>query len=110
MHGHLRSAGGDHEIDLVADLLDGSVLAFESKLSQTVSAADARHLAALRTVSATPSEPGSSSIQAPRLSASATGYPLCPWARWCEARHRRDRQASKGFWPRLHIKGVQCKL
>ena len=46
--GHLRSAGGDQEIDLVAELPDGSVLAFESKLSQTVSAADARHLAALR--------------------------------------------------------------
>ena len=46
--GHLRSAGGDHEIDLVADLPDGSVLAFESKLSQAVGPADARHLATLR--------------------------------------------------------------
>ena len=46
--GHLRSAGGDHEIDLVADLPDGGVLAFEAKLSQTTTAADTRHLAALR--------------------------------------------------------------
>ena len=46
--GHLRSAGGDHEIDLVAELPDGSVLAFESKLAPTVSATDTRHLAALR--------------------------------------------------------------
>ena len=46
--GHLRSAGGDHEIDLIAELPDGSVLAFESKLSHTVRATDTRHLAALR--------------------------------------------------------------
>lgn len=46
--GHLRTAGGDHEIDLVADLPDGGVIAFEVKLSENVGAADARHLAALR--------------------------------------------------------------
>lgn len=46
--GHLRSAGGDHEIDLVADLPDGTVLAFEAKLTETATAADARHLTALR--------------------------------------------------------------
>jgi len=39
--GHLRSAGGDHEIDLVADLPDGGVLAFEAKLAQSVGRADA---------------------------------------------------------------------
>jgi hypothetical protein len=46
--GHLRTAGGDHEIDLVVDLPDGAVLAFEAKLTETAAAADARHLAALR--------------------------------------------------------------
>ncbi|WP_419862424.1 ATP-binding protein [Candidatus Poriferisodalis sp.] len=45
---HLRSAGGEHEIDLVADLPGGDVVAFEAKLSQTVSAAETRSLAALR--------------------------------------------------------------
>ncbi len=45
--GHLRSAGGDHEIDLVADLPDGGVLAFEAKLAGAVTGADARHLVAL---------------------------------------------------------------
>ena len=46
--GHLRSAGGDHEVDLLADLPDGSVLAFEAKLAETATAADARHLTVLR--------------------------------------------------------------
>lgn len=46
--GHLRSAGGDHEIDLVADLPDGGVLAFEAKLAQSVGRADARQLSVLR--------------------------------------------------------------
>jgi len=46
--GHMRSAGGDHEIDLVADLPDGGVVAFEAKLSETVDAGDARQLAVLR--------------------------------------------------------------
>lgn len=46
--GHLRTAGGDHEVDLISDLPDGSVLAFEAKLSRTVSIADARHLQVLK--------------------------------------------------------------
>ena len=46
--GHLRTSGGEDEIDLVADLPDGGVLAFEVKLSETVTAADARHLRTLR--------------------------------------------------------------
>ena len=46
--GHLRTAGGNHKIDLVADLPDGGVVAFDVKLSETVGAADARHLASLR--------------------------------------------------------------
>ena len=46
--GHLRSAGGDHEIDLVADLPDGGVLAFEAELAHSVSRADIRQLSALR--------------------------------------------------------------
>ena len=46
--GHLRSAGGDQEIDLIAELPDGSVIAIEAKLSETVGAADARHLVSLR--------------------------------------------------------------
>ena len=45
---HLRSAGGDHEIDLIADLPDGSIIAFETKLAETVVASDARLGAALR--------------------------------------------------------------
>ena len=46
--GHLRSAGADHEVDLIADLPDGGVVAFEAKLGKVVSTADARHLAVLR--------------------------------------------------------------
>lgn len=45
---HLRSAGGDREIDLMVDLPDGKVIAIEAKLSQTVGAADAKHLMSLR--------------------------------------------------------------
>ncbi|MCY3892834.1 MAG: DUF4143 domain-containing protein [Acidimicrobiaceae bacterium] len=45
---HLRTAGGGLEIDLIADLPNGDVLAFEAKLSHTVTAADARHLATLK--------------------------------------------------------------
>ena len=45
---HLRTAGGDHEVDLIADLPGGDVLAFEAKLSRTVTAADARHLITLK--------------------------------------------------------------
>lgn len=46
--GHLRSAGGSREIDLVTDLPDGTVIAMEAKLSETVTIADARHLVSLR--------------------------------------------------------------
>ena len=45
---HLRSAGGDHEVDLIADLPDGGVVAFEAKLARTVAPADAKHLATVR--------------------------------------------------------------
>jgi hypothetical protein len=45
---HLRSAGGDHEIDLIADLPNGRVVAFEAKLAQVADAADARQLLRLR--------------------------------------------------------------
>ena len=45
---HLRTSGGDHEVDLVADLPDGRVIAFEAKLAQVVSATDARALLRLR--------------------------------------------------------------
>ncbi len=45
---HLRSAGGDHEIDLVADLPTGDVVAIEVKLAESVSRGDARHLSTLR--------------------------------------------------------------
>ncbi len=46
--GHLRSAGGDQEIDLIADLPDGGVLAFEAKLNESVGKADVKHLSGLR--------------------------------------------------------------
>ncbi len=46
--GHLRSAGGDHEIDLVADLPDGGILAFEAKPAESVGRGDIRQLSALR--------------------------------------------------------------
>lgn len=45
---HLRSAGGEHEIDLIADLPGGGVIAFEIKLAEAISTRDARHLTALR--------------------------------------------------------------
>ncbi len=45
---HLRSAGGENEIDLIADLPDGGVIAFEVKLAEAVSARDSRHLTTLR--------------------------------------------------------------
>ena len=46
--GHLRSAGGDREVDAVVDLPDGSVIAFEVKLAASVSRADVSRLANLR--------------------------------------------------------------
>ncbi|MDE0215279.1 MAG: DUF4143 domain-containing protein [bacterium] len=45
---HLRSAGGENEVDLIADLPDGGVIAFEIKLAEAISTRDARHLSALR--------------------------------------------------------------
>lgn len=45
---HLRSAGGENEVDLIADLPDGGILAFEVKLTEIVSARDGRHLSTLR--------------------------------------------------------------
>ena len=45
---HLRSAGGENEVDLIADLPNGGVLAFEVKLTETVSDRDGRHLSTLR--------------------------------------------------------------
>lgn len=46
--GHLRSAGGAQEIDLIAELPDGGVIAMEATLSKTAGTGDARHLASLR--------------------------------------------------------------
>ena len=44
----LRSAGGDHEVDLIADLPESGFIAFEMKLSPAVQPADAKQLAFLR--------------------------------------------------------------
>lgn len=44
---HLRSAGGDQEIDLIADLPDGGVIAIEAKLAHAVSPSDARQIVKL---------------------------------------------------------------
>lgn len=46
--GHLRLAGGRHEIDLIVERADGRVLAIEVKLSATVTDDDVRHLLWLR--------------------------------------------------------------
>ena len=43
--GHLRTRGGEREIDLVVERRDGRVVALEVKLSATVGDADTRHLA-----------------------------------------------------------------
>ena len=42
--GHLRTRGGEHEVDLIVERRDGRVVALEVKLSATVDDADARHL------------------------------------------------------------------
>ena len=42
--GHLRTRGGEHEIDLIVERRDGRVVALEVKLSATVEDADTRHL------------------------------------------------------------------
>ncbi|PRZ08589.1 hypothetical protein BCE75_101291 [Isoptericola sp. CG 20/1183] len=45
---HLRTAKGDHEVDIIIQRPDGKVLAIEVKLATTVDADDARHLRWLR--------------------------------------------------------------
>ena len=42
---HLRTTGGDHEVDLIIERDDGRVLAIEVKLSSTVADEDVEHLA-----------------------------------------------------------------
>lgn len=42
--GHLRTASGDHEIDLIVERDDGRVVAVEVKLTATPTDADVRHL------------------------------------------------------------------
>ena len=46
--GHLRTRGGEHEVDLIVERDDGRVLAVEVKLASTVSDDDVRHLSWLR--------------------------------------------------------------
>lgn len=41
---HLRTRGGEHEVDLIVERRDGRVVALEVKLSATVSDHDVRHL------------------------------------------------------------------
>jgi predicted AAA+ superfamily ATPase len=45
---HLRTRGGENEVDLIVERGDGRVVALEVKLSATVSDADVRHLQWLR--------------------------------------------------------------
>lgn len=45
---HLRTAQGRHEIDLIAELAGGGLIAIEVKAGANASAADARHLSWLR--------------------------------------------------------------
>lgn len=45
---HLRTAHGDHEIDIIVERRDGRVVAMEVKLAQVPSDADFRHLAWLK--------------------------------------------------------------
>ena len=42
--GHLRTRGGEHEVDLIVERRGGRVVALEVKLSATVDDADTRHL------------------------------------------------------------------
>jgi hypothetical protein len=46
--GHLRTHGGDHEVDLVLERGDGRVVAIEVKLTTAVADRDVRHLRWLR--------------------------------------------------------------
>ncbi len=41
---HLRTSGGEHEVDLIVERADGRVLAIECKLTRNVSGDDVRHL------------------------------------------------------------------
>ena len=41
---HLRTHGGEHEVDLIVERGDGRVVAIEVKLARTVSESDVRHL------------------------------------------------------------------
>ncbi|MGY5764257.1 ATP-binding protein [Brachybacterium sp. DNPG3] len=41
---HLRTRGGEHEVDLILERYDGAVVAFEVKLARTVDDHDVRHL------------------------------------------------------------------
>ena len=43
--GHLRTARGRHEVDLIVERADGSIVAVEVKLARDVAAGDGRHLA-----------------------------------------------------------------
>lgn len=42
--GHLRTQGGDHEVDLIVERGDGAVVAIEVKLTRAVTDGDVRHL------------------------------------------------------------------
>ncbi|HUZ44904.1 MAG TPA: DUF4143 domain-containing protein [Acidimicrobiales bacterium] len=42
---HLRTRGGEHEVDLIIERGDGRVVALEVKLARTVGPGDVRHLA-----------------------------------------------------------------
>lgn len=46
--GHLRTRGGEHEVDLIVERRDHRVLAIEVKLSQAISDRDVKHLQWLR--------------------------------------------------------------
>lgn len=45
---HMRTRGGEHEVDLIVELGDGRILAIEVKMSDTVDDRDVRHLLWLR--------------------------------------------------------------
>jgi predicted AAA+ superfamily ATPase len=45
---HCRTKGGEHEVDIVLEYPDGSVVGIEVKATASPSFADARHLAWLR--------------------------------------------------------------
>ena len=42
--GHMRTAGGEHEVDLIVERDDGRVVAVEVKLTTTIDDDDVRHL------------------------------------------------------------------